>query len=135
MCYSALTCNVEIYGYIFLSCWNERKTKISYSLVFQKEKIYRYLWDVFLMLWTLLGLGRDKVSPRLTHDWFVCSTSIWTSNGLGFLGHISLTIFEKFLFYVVQYNINLHCKDTKSGKCCNICKKKKKCTIFTTFSV
>ena len=92
----------------------------------QKRKIYRYLWDVFLMLWTLLGLGRDKVSPRLTHDWFVCSTSIWTSNGLGFLGHISLTIFEKFLFYVVQYNINLHCKDTKSGKCCNIWKKKKK---------
>ena len=60
MCYRALTCNVKIYGYIFLSCGNERKTKISYSLVFQKWKIYKYLWDVFLMLWTPLGLGRDS---------------------------------------------------------------------------
>ena len=59
MCYRALTCNVEIYGYIFLSCGNERKTKISYSLVSQKGKIYKYLWDVFLMLWTPLGLGCD----------------------------------------------------------------------------
>ena len=25
----------------------------------KRNKIYRYLWDVFLMLWTLLGLGRD----------------------------------------------------------------------------
>ena len=38
MCYRALTCNVEIYGYIFLSCGNERKIKISYSLVVQKKK-------------------------------------------------------------------------------------------------
>ena len=26
----------------------------------KKEKIYRCLWDVFLMLWTLLSLGRDN---------------------------------------------------------------------------
>ena len=38
MCYRALTCNVEIYGYIFLSCGNERKIKISNSLVVQKKK-------------------------------------------------------------------------------------------------
>ena len=55
---------MEIYGYIFLSCGNERKTKISYSLVFQKGKIYKYLWDVFLMLWTPLDLGRDTLQQQ-----------------------------------------------------------------------
>ena len=30
-----------------------------FGLNCQKEKIYRYLWVVFLILWTLLGLGRD----------------------------------------------------------------------------
>ena len=48
------------YGFIFLSCGKERKIKISYSLIFQKGKIYRYPWDVFLMLWTILGSGHDK---------------------------------------------------------------------------
>ena len=33
--------------------------KIFYSLICQKGKIYMYFWDVFLMLWTLLGLGHD----------------------------------------------------------------------------
>ena len=33
--------------------------KITYSLICQKGKIYMYFWDVFLMLWTLLGLGHD----------------------------------------------------------------------------
>ena len=28
-----------------------------YELICQKGKIYRYLWDVFLMLWTILGWG------------------------------------------------------------------------------
>ena len=53
---------MDIYGYIFLSC-GKRKIKISYSVVFQKGKIYRYLWDVFLMLWIPLDLGLDMF-PR-----------------------------------------------------------------------
>ena len=31
------------------------------GLNFQKGKIYRNLWVVFLMLWTLLGLGHDII--------------------------------------------------------------------------
>ena len=72
---------MEIYGYIFLSYGNERKTKISYSLVFQKGKIYRYLWDVFLMLWTHLGLGRDTTRGKRT-QWAIM-TEITSSRPMG----------------------------------------------------
>ena len=62
MCYKALTCNVEILVWLYiLIMW---KRKISYSLICQKGKICRYPWDVFLMLWTLLGLGLDTSKLR-----------------------------------------------------------------------
>ena len=63
------------YGYIFLSYGKERKIKISYSLIYQKGKIYKYPQDVFLMLWTLLGQGCDKNAisakhfPKRGPDW------------------------------------------------------------------
>ena len=37
-----------------------------FGLNCQKEKIYRYLWVVFLILWTLLGLGRDTHTHSLS---------------------------------------------------------------------
>ena len=69
MCYRALTCNVEILVWLYiLILW---KRKISYSLICQKGKIYRYPWDVFLMLWTLLSLGRDNTHP-ISLYFFLC---------------------------------------------------------------
>ena len=60
MCYRSLTCNVEILVWLYiLIIWKRKENKISYSLIFQKGKIYKYPWDVFLMFWTLLGLGHD----------------------------------------------------------------------------
>ena len=38
--------------------------------IVKEKKILQVLWDVFLMLWTLWGLGRDKtfqISQRITH--------------------------------------------------------------------
>ena len=37
-----------------------------FGLNCQKEKIYRYLWVVFLILWTLVGLGRDTHTHSLS---------------------------------------------------------------------
>ena len=69
MCYKALTCNVEILVWLYiLIMW---KRKISYSLICQKGKIYRYPWDVFLILWTLLSLGRDNTHP-ISLYFFLC---------------------------------------------------------------
>ena len=50
-----------IYSYLV----EMKKTKISYNLVFLKRKIYRYLWDVFLMLWTSLSLGCDNFAVEM----------------------------------------------------------------------
>ena len=49
----------------------------------QKRKIYRFLWDVFLMLWILLGLGHDMDCL----NWPVCFASkiTWTLRLGGFL--------------------------------------------------
>ena len=38
----------------------------------QKGKIYRYLRDVFLMLWTLLGLGRDTLHLYFSCQYYGC---------------------------------------------------------------
>ena len=107
MCYKALTCNVEIYGYIFLSCGNERKIKISYSLVVQKGKIYRYLWDVFLMLWTFLGLGRDMHTTTLSFAYMhacpkavcACLMHVYTYTGMRVHARVQETMKCK-LFYI-----------------------------------
>ena len=50
-----------IYSYLV----EMKKTKISYNLVFLKGKIYRYLWNVFLMLWTSLSLGCDNFAVEM----------------------------------------------------------------------
>ena len=42
----------------------EKKDVLQFEFA-EKEKIYRYLWDVFLILWTLLGLGRDKLNLKI----------------------------------------------------------------------
>ena len=60
-------CNycIEIWLTSGISLWNyydilDVGTKYGLlGLICQKRKIYRYLWVVFFMLWTLLGLGRD----------------------------------------------------------------------------
>ena len=69
------------YGCIFLTFGKERKIKISYSLICQKGKIYKYPWDVFFMLWTLLGLGHDTwaYELRLLSIHFLHSFFFWAS--------------------------------------------------------
>ena len=100
MCYRVLTCNVEILVWLYiLIIWKRKKIKkikISYSLICQKGKIYRYPWDVFLMLWTLLGLGHDTEAVIPLETGFpMLRTSSFTPSGNNGLLEKSLDLIKE----------------------------------------
>ena len=100
MCYRVLTCNVEILVWLYiLIIWKRKKRKkikISYSLICQKGKIYRYPWDAFLMLWTLLGLGHDTEAVIPLETGFpMLRTSSFTPSGNNGLLEKSLDLIKE----------------------------------------
>ena len=65
MCYSDLTCNVEILIclYIFI-LWKIKKNKDLLQFELSKMKNLQVPQDVFLVLWTLLGPGHGSYDIR-----------------------------------------------------------------------
>ena len=65
MCYRVLTCNVEILVWLYnLILWKRKKKKDLLQFELSKRKNLQVPWDVFLMFWTLLDLGRTILNVK-----------------------------------------------------------------------
>ena len=65
MCCRDLTCNVEILVCLYiLILWKSKKKKDLLQFELSKRKNLQVPWDVFLVLWTLLGPGHGSYDIR-----------------------------------------------------------------------
>ena len=65
MCCRDLTCNVEILVCLYiLILWKSKKKKDLLQFELSKRKNLQVHWDVFLVLWTLLGPGHGSYDIR-----------------------------------------------------------------------